>query len=118
MFLRGIDVRYCVQGGKMQSISPVYTEELVQFEQVIALDQPEYLPLITLSVPEYGNACLARYEFSKEERELIADGADIVVAEMLFGSNYTPMALEIVPKNTKPTMIDIGIRYKEGDNNE
>jgi hypothetical protein len=91
----------------MHSISPVYTEDLVECEQVIALDQPEYLPLVTLSVPEFGNPCLARYEFTDEERKLVAEGADLVVAEMLFGHDYTPMALEIVPKNTKPNMIDI-----------
>lgn len=94
----------------MHSISPVYNEELVCCEQVIALDQPEYLPLVTLSVPEFGNPCLARYEFTDAERKLIAEGADLVVAEMLFGKQYTPMALEIVPKNTKPTMIDIELR--------
>ena len=91
----------------MHSISPVYNEELVECEQVIALDQPEYLPLVTLSVPEFGNPCLARYEFTTEERKLIAEGADLVVCELLFGGEYTPMALEVVPKNTKPTMIDI-----------
>lgn len=107
-----IDVRYCVLGGNMHSISPVYTEELVPFEQVIALDQPEYLPLVTLSVPEFGNPCLARYEFTGEERKLIAEGANLVVAEMLFGGKYTPMALEVVPKDTKPNMIDIVIKYE------
>ena len=91
----------------MRSISPIYNEELVCAEQVIALDQPEYLPLITLTVAEFNNTSLARYEFTDEERKLIAEGADLVVAEMLFGNPYTPMALEIVPKNTPPTMIDI-----------
>ncbi len=95
----------------MYSISPVYNEECVPAEQVIALDQPEYLPLITLSVPEFGNPCLTRFEFTDAERKLIAEGADLVVAEMLFGGKYTPMALEIVPKNTKPNFIDIEMRY-------
>jgi len=94
----------------MHSISPVYNEECVPAEQVIALDQPEYLPLVTLRVPEFGDICLARYEFTDEERKLIADGADLVVSEMLFGGSYTPMALEVTPKNTKPTMIDIEMR--------
>jgi hypothetical protein len=97
----------------MRSISPVYSEELVCAEHVIALDQPEYLPLITLTVNEFGNSSLARYEFTDEERKLIAEGADLVVAEMLFGHPYTPMALEIVPKNTPPTMIDIGLLNPE-----
>jgi hypothetical protein len=94
----------------MHSISPVYTEELVIAEQVIALDQPEYLPLVTLSVPEFGNPCLARYEFTNEERELIAAGGELIVSEMLFGGQYTPMALEIVAKGAKPNMIDIELR--------
>lgn len=94
----------------MHSISPVYTEELVPCEQVIALDQPEYLPLVTLSVAEFGNSCLVRFELTDAERLLIADGADLVIAEILFGRPYTPIAIEVVPKNTKPTMIDIELR--------
>lgn len=93
----------------MRSISPVYNEELVECEQVIALDQPEYLPLVTLTVPNFGGPCLARYEFTDEERKLIAEGADLVVVELLFGGPYTPMSLEVTPKGEKPTMIDIEI---------
>jgi hypothetical protein len=102
-------------GACMRSLSPVYNEELVVAEQVIALDQPGYLPLITLTVNEFGNTSLARYEFTDEERKLIAEGADLVVAEMLFGRAYTPMALEVTPKNTAPTMIDIKLIKENED---
>ena len=34
----------------MDSVSPVWTEEQVGAEQVIALDQPEYLPIVILPV--------------------------------------------------------------------
>jgi hypothetical protein len=34
----------------MQSVSPVYGQDEVQFEKVIALDQPEYSPLIIVPI--------------------------------------------------------------------
>ena len=91
----------------MLNISPVYNEDLVDCEVVIALDQPEYLPLVTLSVPEFGNPCLTRWEFTDEERKLIAEGANLIVCELLFGGKFTPLGLEICPKDQKPNMIDI-----------
>jgi hypothetical protein len=99
----------------MRSISPIYNEELVQCEQVIALDQPEYLPLITLAVREFNNTCLTRWEFTDEERKIIAEGGELIIGEMLFGGPYTPIALEVCPKNTPPTMIDIELIPEEGE---
>ena len=34
----------------MDSVSPVYTEETVRIERVIALDQPQYSPIVILPV--------------------------------------------------------------------
>lgn len=94
----------------MESISPVYTEELVGCETVIALDQPEYRPIIGLFVGGVVKSCLVRFEFTPEERKLVAEGADLVVAELIGNRQFTPIGIEVVPKNTKPDMMDIEIR--------
>lgn len=91
----------------MNSISPVYNKEFIDCETVIALDQPEYEPIIGLFIQNVGNPCLVRFELTDAERKLIAEGADLIVCELLFGRQFTPIGLEVVPKNTKPNMIDL-----------
>lgn len=85
----------------MISISPVYTEETVAIERVIALDQPEYQPIVILPVVcEDGNQGMCvRFEFSEGERKMIAEGADLLLTELTFGGNrFTPVSLQIVPR--------------------
>jgi hypothetical protein len=85
----------------MISISPVYTEEDVPIEMVIALDQPEYFPIIILPVKYQDGVqgMCVRFEFNEEERNLIAEGGDLLLTELTFGSNkFTPVSLQIVQK--------------------
>jgi hypothetical protein len=87
----------------MNSISPVYSTETVNLEKVIALDQPEYFPIIILPVkyPDGTQGMCVRFELSSEERGLIADGADLLLTELTFGSHkFTPVSLQVVPKET------------------
>lgn len=89
----------------MQSTSPVLTEKEVQFEHVIALDQPEYHPIIVLPI-QYsdGNIGLGvRFELTDNERKLIFEGADILLIELTFGRSFTPINLQICKKNEYPT---------------
>lgn len=90
----------------MQSITPVWTEEEVPIEKVIALDQPEYQPIIILPVAfsDGVQGMSVRFQLTKEERERIADGADIVVTELTFGNRFTPIQLMVCDPNTNPYM--------------
>ena len=85
----------------MNSVSPVYTEETVLMERVIALDQKPYFPIIILPV-KYGDGTqgmAVRFRFTEEERQQIADGGDLLLTELTFGSHkFTPVQLQIVPK--------------------
>lgn len=85
----------------MDSISPVYTEETVHIERVIALDQKPYFPIIILPV-KYGDGTqgmAVRFRFTEVERQQIADGWDLLLTELTFGGSlFTPVQLEIVPK--------------------
>ena len=67
----------------MNSVSPVYTENEIEAEQVIALDQPEYSPIIVARI-RYEDGSLAsatRFRFSDKERQAIAAGADLVTSQ-------------------------------------
>lgn len=67
----------------MNSISPVLTEREVPVEQVIALGQDEYYPIIAARILYADNsiASLVRYRFSDKERQAIANGADLILSQ-------------------------------------
>lgn len=67
----------------MNSVSPVYTKHEVESEQVIALDQPEYFPIIVARIRyEDGKPSSAtRFRFSDKERQAIAAGADLIISQ-------------------------------------
>jgi hypothetical protein len=99
----------------MQSVSPVFDDENVQFEKEIAKDQPAYIPVIGLPVsleiiePKSGNskrinnwAIAIRFRLSDEERAEIAAGHDLVVTQLTFGKDLSPMNLQICAPGVKP----------------
>ena len=88
----------------MDSVSPVWTEEEVAIERVIALDQPEYVPIIALPVRFSDNTSgmSVRFRLSDEERAAIAAGADIVITEITFGGPFTPIHVLAIKPNERP----------------
>ena len=72
----------------MNSVSPVLTENEVEAEQVIALDQAQYYPIISLRVTfndkdgdEKSVATITRFRFSDKDRDAIAAGADLILSQ-------------------------------------
>jgi hypothetical protein len=92
----------------MNSVSPVLTEHEVGAERVIALDQPEYYPVISLKVtyndkdgnPESG-ATLTRFRFSDKDRDAIAAGADLILSQPHHGP-LMPIGLQLAMPNEYP----------------
>lgn len=84
----------------MDSISPVFSEETVELEKVIALGQEEYVPLIGLPViyPDGNRGVAVRFRLSPEEQKMIADGGDILITELTFGGKFTPISIQIVER--------------------
>jgi hypothetical protein len=88
----------------MTSVSPVFTEQEVFAEQVIALDQPEYLPIIVARIQtDNFKASVTRYRFSDEERQQIAAGADILVYQPHLGA-IMPLAFALAHPGQYPTI--------------
>ena len=92
----------------MNSVSPVLTEAEVEAERVIALDQPEYYPVISLRI-NYGGlnrdqvseATLTRYRFTDKDREAIAKGADLILSQPHHGP-LMPIGLQLAMPNQYP----------------
>lgn len=99
----------------MQSVSPVFNEQEVPKERVIALEQKEYEPIITLPIdfhlkdPKTGEvivrprmAMAVRFRLSEGERAKIAAGADLVVTEIVFGQPFTPLNFQFCQPSECP----------------
>lgn len=87
----------------MNSVSPVLTEREVASEQVIALDQTEYYPVVVCRV-QYADGSVAsvtRFRFSAEERAAIALGADLLLSQPHHGP-MMPIALQLAMKDSYP----------------
>jgi hypothetical protein len=87
----------------MDSVSPVWSEDHVPAERVIALDQEEYFPIIVLPIL-YGDgthAMAVRFRLSDQERSAIAGGGDIVITELVHGG-FTPISIQICAPGTRP----------------
>ena len=80
----------------MNSVSPVFTEYEVPAERVIALDQPEYYPIIVLRV-QYADGSVAsvtRFCFSEKDRAAIALGCDLLISQPHHGP-MMPVGLQL-----------------------
>jgi hypothetical protein len=94
----------CAKIALMQSTSPVWTEEEVPVEKVIALDQEQYQPIIILPVTfnDGIQGMCVRFRLSEEERKAIAEGADVVITELTFGGQFTPLQIMVCRPETCP----------------
>jgi hypothetical protein len=92
----------------MDSVSPVLTEAEVPSEQVIALDNPEYYPIVVARVSWRDKdeklmalASYTRFRFTAAERELIAAGADLLLSQPHHGS-MMPVGLQLAMPGEYP----------------
>jgi hypothetical protein len=87
----------------MNSVSPVLTEKEVYCEQVIALEQPEYFPIIVARVAyaDGSPASVTRFRFSDEERKAIANGADLLLSQPHHGP-LMPIGLQLARPDSYP----------------
>lgn len=87
----------------MESVSPVLTEKELEAELVIALDQPEYLPIVVARIcgEEGYVATVTRYRFSPKELAAIKDGADLLIYQPHLGP-VMPLGLAVAMPNAYP----------------
>lgn len=95
----------------MDSVSPVFTDAEISSEQVVALGQKEYYPIIVARiwhVIENGEgkqegfpSSYTRFRFSDKERELIAAGADLLLGQPHHGS-MMPVSVQLAMPGEYP----------------
>jgi hypothetical protein len=78
----------------MKPISPVI-KGYETAEVIFAKDQPQYLPLPALILQGEGKPVVSRWKLDDEERSRIAQGADILLTQMIFDGPYNPIQMEV-----------------------
>lgn len=100
----------------MQSISPVFTENEIPMEIKVAEHQEQYLTVIGLPVAlqiinrETKTASVVnpwatsfRFRLTDEERAAIAEGKDLILTQLNFGKDITPMNVQFCATGEKPS---------------
>jgi hypothetical protein len=92
----------------MDSISPVLTDAEVPSEQVVALGQEEFYPIVVCRVTHNNKdeepiaiASYTRFRFTAAERELIANGADLILGQP-HHSGMMPVSLQLAMPGEYP----------------
>ena len=87
----------------MDSVSPVFTDKEVSVEQVIALGQEQYFPIIVARIffQDGSPSSMVRFRLTDKERELIAQGADLIIGQPHHGS-MMPMSTQLAMPNEYP----------------
>jgi hypothetical protein len=97
----------------LASINPVI-DGLEDYEKIYALDQAQYIPLRTIpamtpmeDLPPFlrvipgsvGQSAITRWELTKEQREAIANGADILLEVTHFGGPLAPVRVMVTDQS-------------------
>lgn len=87
----------------MDSVSPVLTEAEIPAEQVVALGQEKFYPIVVARVIHSGGelASFTRFRFSDAERELIGRGADLILGQP-HHSRMMPISLQLAMPGEYP----------------
>ena len=82
----------------MKPVSPVFPGLSEPYEFLLAKDQPQYNPIPTVLAEGDEKRFYSRWEFSDEERGIIADGGSLLFSQLTFGNLFQPVCLQIVAK--------------------
>ena len=75
-------------------------EGLEEHEVVYGKDQPEYVPLRTLVVRNSGaQSAISRWTPTDEQRQAIANGADIMLEVLTFGGPLAPVLMMVTDQS-------------------
>ena len=82
----------------MKPVSPVMPGFSEPYEFLLAENQPEYLPTPTVLAEGDDKRMYSRWEFTDEERAVIADGGSLLFSQLTFGGQFQPVCFQIVTK--------------------
>jgi hypothetical protein len=89
----------------MTPVSPVMmgSEDI---EIVLGKDQPQYIPLPAVYLDMDCKPMVTRWRFTDEEREAVANGADIVMQQLTFKARFQPVNVQVVMPNECPVLVE------------
>jgi len=90
----------------MKPVSPVMPGYSEPYEFILAKDQPEYVPLPVVLIEGEEKRLASRWEFTEEERKLIAEGGSLLLQQLTFGPPFQPVAMEVVSKEMSVQKMD------------
>lgn len=84
-------------------------------ETVYAADQPQYLPLRALkSKGEWGRV-ISRWTFTAEQRQAIANGADILLELSTFNRPLQPIRMMVSDGNVNHEWVRVALLEEQAD---
>lgn len=87
----------------MLPVSPVMNGS-ASIETVFGENQPEYIPLPALYLNQDNRPVITRWRFTDEEREAIANGADLVHSQLTFWHSLQPICLQVCYPDQDPNL--------------
>lgn len=89
----------------MKPVSPVLPQS-EGIEVVLGKDQPQYIPLPAIYLDRPDCPMITRWQLTEEEREMIAQGADIILQQLTFQHPFQPVNLQVVMPGTFPELVE------------
>lgn len=89
----------------MEAASPVMPGSEA-IEIVLGKNQPEYTPLPAVYLDTPARPMVTRWRLSDEEREAIANGADVVLTQLTFWNRFQPVHLQVSGRDQMPVLLE------------
>lgn len=89
----------------MFPVSPVLPS-YQEHEIVLGANQPEYTPLPAVVLESASQPMITRWRTTQEERDMIANGADIILQQLTFKSRFQPVNLQVVMPDGLPDLVE------------
>ena len=91
----------------MDPVSPVMPGSS-EIEVVLGKDQPEYVALPAVYLDSIARPMITRWRLTDEERQMIHEGADVVLTQLTFRHPFQPVHLQVAYPDAMPVLLDDG----------
>ena len=88
----------------MQPVSPVMPGSAA-IEIVLGKDQPEYIPLPAVYLDAPTRPMITRWRLTDDERQAIAEGADVVMTQLTFWNRFQPVHIQVTHPDQMPLLV-------------
>jgi hypothetical protein len=75
-------------------------------EIVLGRNQPQYTPLPAVYLDTPCKPMITRWRLTDEERDAVANGADVILQQLTFGEPFQPVNLQIVLPDNWPLLVE------------